>query len=116
MVLLRGRAPAAPAPAAAAGTSTGCGGSMEPRSKYAISNALFSSVKSMTFTPPWYQPCTYRSRPGTGMIPPLCDTQFSSADCADGNLKYAFCDCFFFASREMIVLPPSSIMLDAWHI
>ena len=70
----------------------------------------------MMLMPPWYHPCTYRSRPGTGMMPPLCATQFSSADCADGSLKYARCVCCFLASREMTVLPPSSIMLEAWHI
>ena len=35
----------------------------EPRSKYAISIGLSASVKSMTFTPPWYQPCTYDVAP-----------------------------------------------------
>src|SRR3954471_1778561 len=51
------------------------------------------------------------------MRPPLCETQFSSADCAEGSLKYARCVCFLASGlRLMIVLPPSSMMLPAWHI
>ena len=52
-----------------------------------LGKALFAN--SITLTPPWYHPCTMMSRPGTGISPPLCDTQFSSAVCADGSLKYA---------------------------
>src|SRR6185436_14382398 len=70
----------------------------------------------MTLTPPWYQPCTMMSRPGTGISPPLCETQFSSAVCAVGILKYACCVYFPFASIERIVLPPISIIELAWHI
>ena len=57
-----------------------------------------------------------RSRPGTGMSPPLCDTQFSCAVCAVGILKYACCVYFLSALIVRIVLPPISIMLVAWHI
>ena len=56
---------AAPRPGATApgistprAVSAGGGGSIEPRSKYAISVGWFASVKSMMSTPPWYQPCT----------------------------------------------------------
>jgi hypothetical protein len=48
---------------------------------------VVGSVKSKTLTPPWYQPCTMMSRPGTGMSPPLCDTQFSVSVCAASILK-----------------------------
>src|ERR1043166_1191723 len=51
------------------------------------------------------------------MRPPLCDTQFSCADCADGSLKYACCVSFLLSLlATTIVLPPSSMMLPAWHI
>ena len=36
--------------------------------------------------PPWYQDCTIRSRPGTGMMLPLWATQFSFSLWADGSL------------------------------
>jgi hypothetical protein len=61
-----------------------------PRSKYAISRTLDGSVKSVTLMPPWYQACTKRSRPGTGMRFPLCATQFSCGVCAAGSLKNPF--------------------------
>src|SRR6188768_4102649 len=51
------------------------------------------------------------------MRPPLCETQFSCADCAVGSLKYARCVSFLLSGLEVtIVLPPSSMMLPAWHI
>src|SRR6185503_1913933 len=56
------------------------------------------------------------SRPGTGIRPPLCDTQFSCALCTDGILKYACCVYFFALSTVMMVLPPISIIELAWHI
>ena len=46
---------------------------------------------------------------------PLCDTQFSCADCADGILKYACCVSFLSVPIVRIVLPPISIMLVAWQ-
>src|SRR5471032_2909559 len=71
----------------------------------------------MTSMPPWYQPCTYRSRPGTGMRPPLWATQFSSADWAAGSLKYERCVTFLLSALSVrIVLPPISIIELAWHI
>src|SRR5688572_20186175 len=56
------------------------------------------------------------SRPGTGISPPLCDTQFSSAVCAVLILKYECCLYFFFLSMDRIVLPPISIIELAWHM
>src|SRR6476660_1010162 len=56
------------------------------------------------------------SRPGTGTRPPLCDTQFSCAVCADGGLKYECCVNFLSLLIVNVVLPPISSMLVAWHI
>src|SRR3954469_1120444 len=49
------------------------------------------------------------------MRPPLCDTQFSCADCAVGILKYACCVSFLLGLIVRMVLPPISIMLVAWQ-
>src|SRR5688500_2150129 len=56
------------------------------------------------------------SRPGTGISPPLCDTQFSSAVCTVGILKYECCLYCRFASMERIVFPPISIIELDWHL
>ena len=63
-----------------------CVESAGPRSKNAISNGLPASVQSNTEMPPWYQACTITSRPGIGIMEPLCATQFSSDVCGAGSL------------------------------
>ena len=54
-------------------------------------------VKSNTDTPPWYHACTMMSRPGTGMIDPLCATQFS---------------CSRLRRRHLVVAGKSQLAID----
>jgi hypothetical protein len=97
--------------------SAGGGGSIEPRSKYAISYGMIRVREvhdvDATLIPALHVEVAPRHRDEA----PVVRDAVLLADCAAGSLKYARCVCFLASGlSEMIVLPPSSMMLPAWHI